>query len=329
MPETITYGLVAKEDLALKQSASDTSLTVTLPDGSVVVLTKISLDELIPYGSVNLNLQQLLSLLLEILTANPSTNTKGRLYYFDGTDDVLRYMNGSGVQEVVDLAATQTLTNKTLTSPRIGTAILDTNGNEVATITPATSAVNELELKNAATGGDVAVKAKGDDTNVSLDLQTKGSGVVKANGVKLVSFPTNPTTGDVIVYDGSDWARVSAGNVGIVPAPLSGTPAAHGLFRDNVTKAYGVVTFSGGTPTLADSFNVTSITDSGTGTTTITIDRDFTNTTYTPVIGGYNNQYSFYFSTTYNTGSFVTRTRNVGDTADNDVAFAFVVYGDQ
>lgn len=280
MPETITYGLVAKEDLALKQSASDTSLTVTLPDGSIVVLTKISLDELIPYGSVNLNLQQLLSMLLEILTANPSTNTKGRLYYFDGTDDVLRYMNGSGVQEVVDLAATQTLTNKTLTSPKIVTAILDTNGNEVATITPATSAVNELELKNAATGGDVAIKAKGDDTNVSLDLQTKGTGTVKANGVALVSFPTNPTTGDVIVYDGAGWARVSAANVGIVPAAVSGTPAQHGLFRENVPKAWAYITLSGGTPTVTDNFNISAITDNGAGDYTLTIDRDFTNATY-------------------------------------------------
>jgi len=52
----------------------------------------------------------------------------------------------------VSLAGTQTLTNKTLTSPKIGTSILDTNGNELALLTATSSAVNEITLANAATG---------------------------------------------------------------------------------------------------------------------------------------------------------------------------------
>ena len=35
----------------------------------------------------------------------------------------------------VTLTGTQTLTNKTLTSPKVGTSILDTNGNELALVT--------------------------------------------------------------------------------------------------------------------------------------------------------------------------------------------------
>ena len=66
----------------------------------------------------------------------------------DGTNpDILTLPAGN-----VTTAGTQTLTNKTLTSPKIGTSILDTNGNELALLTATSSAVNEITLANAATG---------------------------------------------------------------------------------------------------------------------------------------------------------------------------------
>ena len=49
----------------------------------------------------------------------------------------------------VTLAGTQTLTNKTLTSPKIGTSILDTNGLQLALLTATGSAVNEFTIANA------------------------------------------------------------------------------------------------------------------------------------------------------------------------------------
>ena len=51
----------------------------------------------------------------------------------------------------VTLTGTQTLTNKTLTAPKIGTSILDTNGTELLLLTATGSAVNELTLANAST----------------------------------------------------------------------------------------------------------------------------------------------------------------------------------
>ena len=80
----------------------------------------------------------------------------------------------------VSLTGTQTLTNKTLTSPKIGTSILDTNGNELALLTATSSAVNEVTLANAATGNNPSFAATGGDTNIGIDLKTKGSGVIKA-----------------------------------------------------------------------------------------------------------------------------------------------------
>ena len=74
------------------------------------------------------------------------------------------------------LAGSETLTNKTLTTPRVGTSINDTNGNEIIR-TPATgSAVNELTITNSATLAPVLVTATGDDTNIDLRGQGKGTG---------------------------------------------------------------------------------------------------------------------------------------------------------
>ena len=79
----------------------------------------------------------------------------------------------------VTLTGTQTLTNKTLTSPKIGTNILDTNGNELINLTATGSAVNEFTLANAASGAGPTLSATG-ETNVDININPKGAGVLKA-----------------------------------------------------------------------------------------------------------------------------------------------------
>jgi hypothetical protein len=100
----------------------------------------------------------------------------------DGTNpDIINMGFGTGD---VTLTGTQTLTNKTLTSPAIGTKISDTNGNELINLTATSSAVNEITLANAATGNAPSITASG-ETNVSLNLVPKGSGVLQGNGSAL------------------------------------------------------------------------------------------------------------------------------------------------
>jgi len=84
----------------------------------------------------------------------------------------------------VTLTGTQTLTNKTLTSPKIGTSILDTNGNELFLLTATGSAVNELTYANAATGNNPSFTASG-ETNVGINLVPKGSGTLQYNGSEI------------------------------------------------------------------------------------------------------------------------------------------------
>ena len=87
----------------------------------------------------------------------------------------------------VTLTGTQTLTNKTLTSPKVGTSILDTNGNELFLLTATSSAVNELTYANAATGNAPSFTASGGDSNININLVPKGTGQVQANGAGLAT----------------------------------------------------------------------------------------------------------------------------------------------
>ena len=109
---------------------------------------------------------------------------------FAGGDTTTKFIYGTGSgtnPNLVDmgfgdvtLTGTQTLTNKTLTSPKIGTSILDTNGNQLALLTATSSAVNEVTLANAATGDNPIIQASGDDSNIGIQLKTKGTGVIQA-----------------------------------------------------------------------------------------------------------------------------------------------------
>jgi hypothetical protein len=102
-----------------------------------------------------------------------------KIIYVDGVaTNTGVYDMGFGSGDVT-LTGTQTLTNKTLTSPKIGTSILDTSGNELVLLTATGSAVNEFTLANAATGNGPTLSATG-ETNVDINLNPKGSGVLKS-----------------------------------------------------------------------------------------------------------------------------------------------------
>ena len=117
----------------------------------------------------------------------------------DGTNpDIVTLSFGSGD---VTLTGTQTLTNKTLTSPAIGTSILDTNGAELFKLTATSSAVNEITYNNAATGNKPTFTASGDDTNIGVSIQPKGSGTVT---IDALTFPAaDGSSGQILQTDGS------------------------------------------------------------------------------------------------------------------------------
>jgi len=126
-------------------------------------------------------------------SSDPSTDNDGNalaagMLYFNSTTDLLRVYTGSAWQNAavdttgfITVSGTQTLTNKTLTTPKIGTSILDTGGNELAKLTATSSAVNEFTVANAASGNAPRLSSTGEN-NVDLDLLAKGTGHVTVRG---------------------------------------------------------------------------------------------------------------------------------------------------
>ena len=126
-------------------------------------------------------------------TVTWAASEKGyKILYSDGVaTNTGIYDAGFGSGDVT-LTGTQTLTNKTLTSPKIGTSILDTNGLQLALLTATGSAVNEFTIANAAAGAGPILSSTGDETNVDINLNPKGSGVLKsgAAAVKIAGLET-------------------------------------------------------------------------------------------------------------------------------------------
>ncbi len=107
----------------------------------------------------------------------------------------------------VTLTGTQTLTNKTLTSPIIGTSILDTGSNELFKLTATGSATNEFTVANAPNSSGPTLSSTGSsDTNIDINITPAGTGNVNlsADAVQIGDNNANATlttqgTGDLIL----------------------------------------------------------------------------------------------------------------------------------
>jgi hypothetical protein len=125
----------------------------------------------------------------------------------------------------ITASSTDTLTNKTLTAPKIADAgfIADANGNEQIIFQTTSSAVNELEVTNAATGNPPILGASG-ETNVGVHIKPKGSGetiigsggadaTLTTSGAYNLVLDTNSGTnsGTITITDGAN------GNIVIAP----------------------------------------------------------------------------------------------------------------
>ena len=135
----------------------------------------------------------------------------------------------------VTLTGTQTLTNKTLTSPKIGTSILDTNGNELALLTATGSAVNEFTIANAATGAGPTLSSTGGDSNIDINITPKGTGdvvlagdTVKVGDSGAAATLTSNGAGTLTVTTGGAADLVLSTNSGTDSGTITITDAADG-----------------------------------------------------------------------------------------------------
>lgn len=154
-----------------------------------------------------------------------------------------------------------------------------------------------------------------DDTTAGDARTTLGLGTaaIVNTGVSNGNVPAMDGTG-YPAANGSQITNLNASNLasGTIPAariPNASTTAVGGLetatsaeqvtgtatdkivtpgvqhYHPSACKCWGIATVSGGTPTLRASYNVTSITDTGTGQLTVTVANDFSSVYYSVVTG--------------------------------------------
>ena len=142
------------------------------------------------------------------------------------TGETLTFTGGTGIDTTVSdneltfaidstvttLTGSQTLTNKTLTAPKFANAgfIADANGNEQLRFNTTSSAVNQFDITNSATGTGVKLSTSGGDSNIDIVLDPKGSGVVDVNTSR-ISNVTDPTQ----AQDAATKAYVDAVKTGL------------------------------------------------------------------------------------------------------------------
>ena len=168
----ITQSSVTQHQAALsitQSQISDLSHTTSLPFASITSTPTTLAGYGITDGYANSDVDTHL---------NTGTATTGQVLSWTGTDyDWITGGAGGGIGNVVED-----------TTPQLG-GMLDVNGNslgdgtlELLKFSETVSAVNEFTMGNAATGAGPTLSATGDDANIPININPKGTGRVAING---------------------------------------------------------------------------------------------------------------------------------------------------
>ena len=174
--------------------------------------------------------------------SDPSSSLDAGDLVFNTTASALKYYDGSSWNAIVAGSLTDIVQDS---SPQLGGNldtnsnniliddahfIADENGNEQIIFQTTSSAVNQIDVTNAATGNPPEISATGDDTNIGLKITPKGSGAVVIDGL---SYPTaDGSNGQFLTTNGSGTL-----SFGSVPAGVGGSNGVD--FNDNVKARFG------------------------------------------------------------------------------------------
>jgi len=139
------------------------------------------------------------------------------------------------------------------TTPQLG-GQLDINGNaigdgtlELLTFTETGSAVNHINITNAATGNAPVVSAAGDDTDIDLSLASKGAGsIVFQNGTAAANEALSGTSVTPDASDGDYWTITFSGNTTLnAPTnPTTGQKIICRMQQDAGGNAYSITSWN-------------------------------------------------------------------------------------
>jgi hypothetical protein len=233
-------------------------------------------------GNEMLKLAAVASAVNEATITNAATGN-GPSIAATGETNVPITLSGKGTGAVILGQATSTDVRLAADQP-----IADSGGNELLKFGKTASAVNEVTVTNAATGNPARIHASG-ETNVSLQIEPKGSGTIlltdgtdttkKASLV--LSSITTATTRSITVRDANfeigtaTQAEMETGTstvVSVTPGRQHSHPGHPKFF----------VRATANSTTIQESYNVTSVADTATGRMTVTIATDFGAATWCP-----------------------------------------------
>jgi len=168
-------------------STSNGNIAIT-PNGSGVVL----IDGFVGIEAGLIDLKNSGSAVSQIKFYCESSNAHAQTLigapHAESGSNTLTLPSSGGDSRLLSASSTATLTNKTLTAPKIVDAgfIADANGNEQLIFQTTGSAVNQFEMTNSASStaflqGPI-LEATGGDSNIDLNLLAKGTGVVAVRG---------------------------------------------------------------------------------------------------------------------------------------------------
>lgn len=155
-------------------------------------------------------LQQAISDTTTLGTLPNLTSSAGKFLKRNSTNDgwsVTTLSSTAGITAVSDDASPQLGGNLDTNSFNISfddaKGFIDSNGNELLIFQETASAVNQIDITNAATGNGPSITATGGDTNIDLTVSGKGTGALKVGEYLHV--------GTEIVHDGDTNNKIVLG----------------------------------------------------------------------------------------------------------------------
>jgi len=152
-----------------------------------------------------------------------STDKSTKIVYSDGTNVVDTGLISNIVEDTSPELGGDLDTNSFNIKFDDATGIEDDSGNEQLLFQKTATAVNYFEMTNSATGNNPALSVEGDDTDVGLNIATKGTGLIK--------FDNAAYNNEVALTDGAtiNWAvntspvaKVTLGGNRTIAAPSGG-----------------------------------------------------------------------------------------------------------
>lgn len=153
----------------------------------------------------------------------------------------------------------------------------------------------------------------------------------------------NTTTAKWEGYDGTDWDNflndddiATQAQMETATSTTTVVPPGRVQYHPGVAKMWALITLTTGTPSIAASHNVTSITDNGVGDFTLNLTTAFSSTTYCAVVSVHGDQAQQYMASvkTRATTSIRVVTKLADGASNNtsatdDINFYVVAWGDQ